>query len=179
MDMMKIGEFLAQLRREKGLTQEQLGEQLGVTNKTISRWENGNYLPPAEMLQLMSGIYGVSINEILSGERLAPEDYREKAEENITAVIAESSFSVKERVNYYRGKWTSDHLAVTIIGYALLVSALAAGVIFSMTWLMAAAAAGLFGWHILRYNQMMAYVERNAYDGRGSSGAEPQKKTEE
>lgn len=179
MDMVKIGKFLAQLRREKRLTQEQLGEQLGVTNKTISRWENGNYLPTAEMLQLMSGIYSVSINEILSGERLAPEDYREKAEENIAAAIAESSFSVKERVKFYRGKWTSDHLAVTIIVYALLAAALAAGVIFDMTWIIAAAAAGILGWHILRYNQMMSYVERNAYDGRGGSESDQQKKTDE
>lgn len=167
MDMVKIGKFLAQLRREKELTQEQLGEQLGVTNKTISRWENGNYLPPVEMLQLMSGIYDVSINEILSGERLTPDNYREKAEENIAAAISESSFPVKERVEYYRKKWTSDHLAGTVTGYVLFAAALAAGVIFRNTWLMATGAAGLFGWHILRYNQMMAYIERNAYDGRG------------
>ena len=171
MDMVKIGKFLAQLRREKELTQEQLGEQLGVTNKTISRWENGNYLPPVEMLQLMSGIYNVSINEILSGERLTPEDYREKAEENIAAAISESSFSVKERVEYYRSKWTSDHLTGTVIGYVLFAAALAAGVVFYKTWLMAAGAAGLFGWRILRYNQMMAYVERNAYNGKGSDHA--------
>lgn len=167
MDMVKIGKFLAQLRREQELTQEQLGEKLGVTNKTISRWETGNYLPPVEMLQLMSGIYGVSINELLSGERLTEENYREKAEENIAAAIAESSFSVKERVNYHRSKWTSDHLAGTVIGYVLLFAALAAGLVLWKTWLMAAAAAGIFGWHILRYNQMMSYVERNAYDGNG------------
>lgn len=167
MDMVKIGKFLAQLRREKELTQEQLGEQLGVTNKTISRWENGNYLPPVEMLQLMSGIYDVSINEILSGERLTPDNYREKAEENIAAAISESSFPVKERMEYYRNKWTSDHLAGTVTGYVLFAAALAAGVIFRNTWLMATGEAGLFGWHILRYNQMMAYIERNAYDGRG------------
>lgn len=171
MDMVKIGKFLAQLRRERELTQEQLGEQLGVTNKTISRWENGNYLPPVEMLQLMSGIYGVSINEILSGERLSSEDYREKAEENIAAAISESSFSVKERVEYFRSKWTSDHLAVAVIGYVMFAGALAAGVVLYKTWLMAAGAVGLLGWRILRYNQMMAYVEKNAYDGRGSEHA--------
>ncbi|MBP0984388.1 MAG: helix-turn-helix transcriptional regulator [Oscillospiraceae bacterium] len=168
MDMVKIGKFLAQLRREQDLTQEQLGEKLGVTNKTISRWETGNYLPPVEMLQLMSDIYGVSINELLSGERLTEESYREKAEENIAAAIAESSFSVKERVNYYRCKWTRDHLAGTVIGYVLLFAALAAGLALWKTWLMAGGAAGIFGWYILRYNQMMAYVERNAYDGSGS-----------
>ena len=171
MDMVKTGKFLAQLRREKNLTQEQLGEQLGVTNKTISRWENGNYLPPVEMLQLMSGIYGVSINEILSGERLSPEDYREKAEENIAAAISGSSFSVKERVEFYRSKWTSDHLAGTVIGYVILAAALSAGVIFWKAWVMAVSVAGLFGWRILRYNQMMSYVEKNTYDGRGSQPA--------
>lgn len=89
MDLEKIGSFLASLRREHGLTQEQLGEKLGVTNKTVSRWEKGNYLPPAEMLKCLSEFYGVSINELLSGELLSPERYQEKAEENITAVIRE------------------------------------------------------------------------------------------
>ena len=73
MDMIKIGEFLAKLRKEQGWTQEQLGEKLGVTNKTVSRWEKGNYLPPVEMLQMMSEVYGLTINEILSGERLTQE----------------------------------------------------------------------------------------------------------
>ena len=45
MNQIKIGKFIAALRKEKGMTQEQLGEKLGVTNKTISRWENGNYMP--------------------------------------------------------------------------------------------------------------------------------------
>lgn len=64
MDMQKIGAFLAELRKERKLTQEDLGEKIGVTNKTVSRWENGNYLPPVEILQLLSSFYNVSINEI-------------------------------------------------------------------------------------------------------------------
>ena len=64
MDLKQIGMFLAQLRKELNLTQEQLGEKLGVSNKTVSRWENGNYLPPVEALQLMSEFYGLTINEI-------------------------------------------------------------------------------------------------------------------
>ena len=98
MDTKKMGTFLAKLRREHNLTQEQLGEKLGVTNKTVSRWENGNYLPPAEMLQALSELYNVTINEILSGERLPEEAYREKAEENIATVLKQRSFSARERV---------------------------------------------------------------------------------
>ena len=81
MDMQKVGNFLAQLRKDKNLTQEELGEQIGVTNKTVSRWENGNYLPPVEILQLLSKFYDVSINELLSGERLNDVVYKQNAEE--------------------------------------------------------------------------------------------------
>ena len=59
MDTIKIGNFLAELRKEQGLTQEALGEKIGVTNKTVSRWENGNYLPPVEMLQELSKLYNI------------------------------------------------------------------------------------------------------------------------
>lgn len=171
MDMVRIGKFLAELRRESGLTQEQLGEKLGVTNKTISRWENGNYLPPVEMIQLMSKLYDVSINEILSGERLTPEDYREKAEENMAAAIAESSFSVREKAEYHRRKWTREHFTATFLVYLALSAGLLTGIILDTGWIMAVSASGIFLWHIIRYNQMMAYVENHAYDGTGSTGS--------
>lgn len=104
MDLEKIGQFLAALRKERGLTQEQLGSRLGVTNKTVSRWEKGNYLPPAEMLRERSGLYGISINEMLSGERLAEERYREKAEENITAAVKKAEFTRREQLAA-AGEW--------------------------------------------------------------------------
>ena len=91
MDTIKIGNFLATLRKEQNLTQEALGEKLGVTNKTVSRWENGNYLPPVEMLQELSKLYAVSINELLCGERLKQEEYQAKAEETITGILSGSS----------------------------------------------------------------------------------------
>lgn len=78
MDKVKIGKFIASLRRQAELTQEELGEKIGVTNKTISRWENGNYMPDIEMLQLLSKEFDVSINELLSGEKIADEDFRKK-----------------------------------------------------------------------------------------------------
>ena len=87
MDLQLIGIFIAELRKEQELTQEQLGEKLGVTNKTVSRWETGAYLPPAEALLAMSDLFSVSINEILSGKRLSEEEYRAAAEENLEHVI--------------------------------------------------------------------------------------------
>ncbi len=64
-----IGQFLKELRKEKGMTQEELGKAIGVTNKTISKWENGNYMPPIDVFVMLSELYGVSINEILTGKR--------------------------------------------------------------------------------------------------------------
>ena len=54
MDMVKIGRFLSELRKNHNFTQAELGEKLGVTNKTISRWETGTYMPPVEMLEELS-----------------------------------------------------------------------------------------------------------------------------
>ena len=107
MDLVRIGKFLSQLRREKELTQEELGERLGVTNKTVSRWENGNYLPPVEILQLLSEIYGLTINELLSAERLNDAEFRKKAEENIKSALTFGaySFTNREKHQYFRRKW--------------------------------------------------------------------------
>ena len=98
MNMQLIGAFLAELRKEKNLTQDELGEQIGVTNKTVSRWENGNYLPPVEMLQILSKFYDVGINEILNGERLDEKRYKENAEEYIVADLMKKQKEAKRRI---------------------------------------------------------------------------------
>lgn len=89
MDTKKVGMFLKQLRSENSMTQEQLGERIGVSNKTISRWETGNYMPPVECLCLLSDIYEISINEILAGERVSDNNFPEIAEKNITTSLKE------------------------------------------------------------------------------------------
>ncbi len=73
MDQVKIGGFLRELRKEKQLTQEQLAEQLSVTARTVSRWENGNNLPDLSILVELSEFYGVDIREIIDGERMQTE----------------------------------------------------------------------------------------------------------
>lgn len=89
MDTKMIGSFLKELRKENNMTQEQLGERIGVTNKTVSRWETGNYMPPVESLILLSDIYGISINEILAGKRVEMDELKEVADDNVTKVLGE------------------------------------------------------------------------------------------
>lgn len=165
MDVKKIGLFLAELRRERGMTQEQLGEKLGVTNKTVSRWENGNYLPPVEMLQSLSGLYGLTINEILSGQRLNSDAYREKAEENIKSAL-QSSFTLKERMDFYKRKWKKDHIFSFTLGMAVTAALYAAGILLD-NGLQLAGFIWCVGFLLYQNNQMMIYVEERAFDGSG------------
>ena len=97
MDMVKIGKFLKELRNEKGFTQETLGAKVGVTNKTVSRWETGTYMPPVECLVLLSDIYGVSINEIVAGQRLSETEFTNAAEENLSEALLLSENIYKQR----------------------------------------------------------------------------------
>ena len=69
MDQLKIGRFIKSLRQEKGLTQEQLAETLGVTNRSVSRWENGNNLPDMSVLLELAEYFDVDVGEVLDGER--------------------------------------------------------------------------------------------------------------
>jgi len=69
MDLVKIGSFLQKLRKEKNFTQEQLAEQLGVSRRTVSRWETGSNMPDLDVLMELSDLYTVDLREILNGER--------------------------------------------------------------------------------------------------------------
>ena len=80
MDQIKVGAFLKSLRKEKGITQEQLAEELGVSGRTISRWETGNNMPDISLLVEIAEFFDVSIPEIIKGERKS-EDMKEEAKE--------------------------------------------------------------------------------------------------
>ena len=167
MDLVQIGKFIAQLRKEQGFSQEKLGEMLGVTNKTISRWETGTYLPPAEMLVSMSNLFHVTINELLSGKRLTQDEYKIAAEENLRQVVKASSFTLKEKIAFYKKKWLKEHIAAMCCWGIGIITVLIVGIILSLPILVSAAMLLLLVGHAWRNNTMMAYVERNAFDGTG------------
>ncbi len=70
MDQIKIGKFIATLRKEKSLTQEEIAEKLGVNVKSVSRWENGRNLPDPSLMKELCGILDISINELFAGEKI-------------------------------------------------------------------------------------------------------------
>lgn len=83
MNQETIGKFISTCRKEKGLTQKQLAENLNITDRAVSKWETGKSIPDAAIMLDLCKILGISANELLSGERIAMENYQKRAEENL------------------------------------------------------------------------------------------------
>ena len=96
MNQKKIGTFLQTLRKEQGLTQEQLAERIGVARRTVSRWETGANLPDLDVLVELSDFYAVDLRELLDGERR--EQKMDKELEETVLKVAEYSNAGKERI---------------------------------------------------------------------------------
>ena len=99
MDQEKIGVFIAACRKEAGYTQAALGEKLGVTDRAVSKWETGKSLPDPSLMLPLCGLLGITVNELLTGERIVMEDYRQKAEENLLALKQQQVQNSKKLLN--------------------------------------------------------------------------------
>lgn len=96
MDQIKTGKFIAQMRKEQGLTQSQLADKLFISNKTISKWETGKGLPEVSLMLPLCEILGINVNELLTGEKIPIAEYKEKAEENMMNLVHEAQESKKK-----------------------------------------------------------------------------------
>ena len=94
MDQIRIGAFLKALRKEKGLTQEQLAEKLAVSGRTVSRWETGSNMPDIGMLVVLADFYGVSIPELINGERKS-ENMNQETRDTAIAMAEYSQVTAK------------------------------------------------------------------------------------
>lgn len=83
MNQEKIGKFIAQCRKEKGYTQSALAEKLGITDRAVSKWETGRSVPDASIMLELCKNLDINVNELLTGERIEMEDYKEKAEQTM------------------------------------------------------------------------------------------------
>ena len=89
MDQIKTGRFIAEQRKAHGMTQRQLAERLSVSDKTISKWECGNGLPEVSLMLPLCELLSINVNELLSGEKLDADSYKQHAEENMMKLIDE------------------------------------------------------------------------------------------
>ena len=90
MDQIKIGKFITEMRHNKGMTQVQLAEKLSITDRAVSKWENGKCLPDSSIMLELCDILGISVNELLNGEIIIPEEIPQTAEENLIALKKDS-----------------------------------------------------------------------------------------
>ena len=94
-----IGKFIAKCRKEKNMTQQELADRLGVTDRAVSHWENGRRLPDYSLIKELCSVLSISINELFSGEKISNEDYKKKAEGNMSKLINEN-YSKKKKMNW-------------------------------------------------------------------------------
>lgn len=127
MDQILIGKFIAQERKRKGYTQKQLSEKLGISDKTVSKWETGNGFPEVSLLLPLCNELDITVNELLSGERVSEEDYRKKAEENMVNLVKEGQENKKKII-------LSVMVAILVIVAATPLFALS-GAIEMDTWI--------------------------------------------
>ena len=79
-DTQKVGAFIAQCRKEHNWTQKELGEKLGVTDKAVSKWENGRSFPDITLLESLCETFDITVSELLSGKKIESEDYKRETE---------------------------------------------------------------------------------------------------
>ena len=111
MDQMKIGKFIALCRKEKQLTQKQLAEKLNLTDRAISKWENGKSMPDSSIMLDLCQALSISVNELLCGEKIEIRDYNKIAEENLLALAKKEELQNKKLLLYEK-----------VIGYTSTVS---------------------------------------------------------
>ena len=99
MNQEKIGKFIAKCRKEKNMTQQELADKIGVTDRAISHWENGRRLPDYSLIKKLCDILSISINELFYGEEIPNENYKEKAEDNIEKLINDN-YRKKKKMNW-------------------------------------------------------------------------------
>ena len=111
MDQLKIGKFIAECRKKANLTQMQLAEKLGITDKAISKWERGIAMPDTSIMLELCDILGISVNELLSGERINMENNNHRNEQLLFSMAKEIE---KKNKTIWNAMWTI--MTVSIVG---------------------------------------------------------------
>ena len=97
----KIGKFILELRKKKNMTQQELADKIGVTDRAISKWENGRGLPDLSLMKPLCEELGISINELINGEKIDKKEYQDKFEENVLNTINYSQKQIKKVRNKF------------------------------------------------------------------------------
>ena len=122
MDQVKIGKFIADCRKRVNLTQMQLAEKLGITDRAISKWETGKALPDSSIMLELCSILGITVNDLLSGEVVTMDNYNKNLENNLLEMVKQKEEADKKllALELVIGILSCDVIFVPIIIGALL-----------------------------------------------------------
>ena len=121
MDQTKIGKFIAESRKAQGYTQMQLAEKLGITDRAVSKWERGKSMPDASIMLELCGVIGISVNELLSGEKTSMENTNQKNEQLLLGMAKEIE---EKNKTIWRSMWIIMTVSITALIAGLAVTAL-------------------------------------------------------
>lgn len=119
MDQVKIGRFIAEKRREQGLTQAQLAERLSITDRAVSKWENGRTMPDSSLMLDLCKHLKITVNDLLNGEVVSMENYNEKLEKQLLEVIKQKEEADKRLLNL---EWFVIIISVLVLIVPMLIA---------------------------------------------------------
>ena len=120
MNQIKIGRFIAECRKKANLTQMQLAEKLGITDRAISKWERGIAMPDSSIMLELCDILKINVNELLSGEKIIMENYNEKLEKNLLEIIKQKEESDKHLLKL---EWVVGILSIIVLLVPIIIAA--------------------------------------------------------
>lgn len=131
MNQEKIGRFIALCRKQNGFTQASLAEKLGITDRAVSKWENGKSMPDASIMLELCGYLKINVNELLMGEHIAMENYKEIAEQNLVEMRKQEEQANKRLMS-------AEYFLVTLAVVASLAMIITGILIATENWIAAA-----------------------------------------
>lgn len=154
MDQEKIGKFIANCRKEKNITQQELAEKLGVSDRTIGNWENGRNMPDFSLFKPLCQELDITLNDLMSGEKVKEKEYQEKLEENIINTINYTNKKIENRNNFIGLLFISFGILISVTAIAIFPSESSWGSIYSIL----GAIISLIG--ISKFTKRLSYPKR-------------------
>ena len=154
MNQEKIGKFIAKCRKERKLTQQDLAEKLGVSDRTVGNWENGRNMPDLSLFKPLCNELNISLNDLMSGETIKEKEYQKKFEENIINTIDYTNKKIENRNNFIGLILIIFGVLISITAISIFPSESSWGSIYSVFGVIIS----LIG--ISRFTKKLSYIRR-------------------
>ncbi len=158
MDQEKIGKFIAACRKAKNMTQQELAENLGVSDRTVGNWENGRNMPDLSLFKPLCNELNISLNDLMSGEKVKEREYQEKLEENIINTIDYTNKKIENRNHFIGLIFITFGILIALTAVAIFPSESSWGSIYSVF----GAIISLIG--VSKFTKRLTYPKRLIYN---------------